>query len=96
MLSGKQGQIMELCGDELDRIVYEIVREADASGTAVTREQVAQLVLDYVSPRIVEYVVPSLERLFLAGMIDEDRDSTRGRPYIYYLPKGDSDDADRN
>jgi hypothetical protein len=84
---------MELCGDELDRIVYDILREHDAAGLTVSREEIAQLVLDYISPRIAQYVIPSLNRLFIAGRIDEDRDSTRGRPYIYFIPKDDSCDA---
>jgi len=86
---------MELCGDELDRIVVEIIREHDASDLRPTREEIAQLVLDYIRPRIRDYVIPSLDRLFLAGVIDEDRDSTRGRPCIYAIPKDDSDDANR-
>jgi hypothetical protein len=84
---------MELCGDELDRIVYDIVREHDATGMTVSRDEIAQLVLDYISPRIADYVIPSLDRLLIAGRIDEDRDSTRGRPYIYFIAKDDSRDA---
>ncbi len=86
---------MELFGDELDRIVYKMIREADASGTALTREELAQSVLDYVSPLILEYILPSLERLSLAGMIEEDRDCKKGRPYIYYLPKNGSGEPGR-
>lgn len=76
---------MELCGAELDRIVLDIVREH--AGMRITRQEIAEAVLDYIRPRIMGYVQPSIDRLSLSDEIDEDRDSKRGRPYIYDVPE---------
>jgi hypothetical protein len=76
---------MELNEAELDRIVFEVV--SDAKRMEFTREEVARMVLEYIAPRMVQYILPSLDRLAEKGMIIEDRDFTRGRPYIYYPPR---------
>ena len=78
---------MELNADELDRIIVEIVRQHNADGSHPTREEIGQSVLDYISSHVDANVIASLERLIVAGRIDEGRDATRGRPYIYSLPK---------
>jgi hypothetical protein len=56
-------------------------------GLHLTREEIAQSALDYISSNIDIYILASLERLVVAGRIVEDRDATRGRPYIYSMPK---------
>ena len=74
---------MELNADELDRIIFEIIREHNAGGLRPTREEIAHLVLNYISSHIDANVIASLDRLIHAGKIDEDRGATRGRPYNY-------------
>jgi hypothetical protein len=71
--------------DGLDRVVLEIVREHHAAGMRPTREEIAQLVLDYLSSRVIRDVAHSLDRLLVAGLIDLDRDSSRGRPFVYAI-----------
>lgn len=77
---------MELNAKELDRIVYAIIKDGGSS-TAFTREQIAQLVIDDIAPRIAGYILPSLERLVSENQIEVDRDSSRGLPYTYSVPK---------
>ena len=81
MLSAKQGHEMVLDGNELDRIVYDAIR--NRSSSALTREEIAQLVLDHIKLHISEYIMPSIERLRGKDQIIEDRDDSRGRPYTY-------------
>ena len=74
---------MELDRDELDRIVYDAVFECGQLNP--TREEIAQYVLDHIKDHISQYVQPSIDRLLLAKRIDDDRDSSRGRPYTYRI-----------
>jgi hypothetical protein len=75
---------------ELDRIVYDVIRDWDA--LRLTREQIADHVLDrmldHIKLHILEYVSPSIDRLLANERVIEDRDSSRGRPDIYHLPTG--------
>ena len=73
---------MVLDGNELDRIVYDVVQ--DCSRVRPTREEIAQHVLDHIKMHISDYVVPSIERLVREKRNIEDRDTSRGRPYIYW------------
>ncbi len=76
---------MELDGDELDRIVYKTIQ--DCSHLALTREEIAQHVLDHIKHHVLQYILPSIERLVETKQVIEDRDVSRGRPYVYYLPQ---------
>ncbi len=76
---------MELDGGEMDRIVYDIVREC--SHLAPTRDEIAQHVLDHLRHHMSQYILPSIQRLVDREQIIEDRDVSRGRPYRYWLPQ---------
>jgi hypothetical protein len=73
---------------DLDQLIFEIIRDLDQHGFSktATRQDINDLVLDHLKDRISSYVQPAIERLVNAGRIVEDRDSTQGRPYRYYLP----------
>lgn len=75
---------MELDRDELDRIVFEAVRDCGPMHHP-TREEIGELVLDHIRSHISQYVQPSIDRLLQAKRIDDDRDCTRGRPYTYRI-----------
>jgi hypothetical protein len=71
---------------ELDRIVYDAISDLSSLKPPPNCEEIAASVLDHIKQHILEYVMPSIERLVANEQVIEDRDDSRGRPYVYYLP----------
>jgi hypothetical protein len=78
---------MELNAEELDNLVYEVIRDCRGLNPPLGRDEIFEHVSEYLKKHIAKYVLPSLQRLADKEMIIEERDVSRGHPYRYWIPK---------
>jgi hypothetical protein len=80
---------MELDQSSIDNLIFGIVRDLDGHGFSktATRQDINELVLNHFRDHISDYVLPAIQRLVQSERIVEDRDTSQGRPYRYYLPR---------
>ncbi len=78
---------MVLGGEDMDRIVYEILLDCLSVNPPLERNEVAQHVIDQVSDDIRKEVYASLERMVGSGEVVLNLGPGGGRPCRYSLPR---------